>query len=1397
MVEFKAGDRVNNRYEIQRKLGAGAMGSVYEAFDLVENRIRVALKVLISDTIEDQDLWARGEYEALTRLRHPNLARMYDFGRIQGTRDYFISSEFIKGLDLYRATEYTNYEDLTDIVVQICRALEYIHSQGYVHFDIKPDNILVTRHKCATIKEGSKAVWTEESAEDAACLKPNVKLIDFGLAEKLTGSFDFAIKGTLNYLAPEMIDGGKPDRRADLYSLGVTLYQIVNRDLPFYHDTGTGGRALKRSELFEIHMKKLPEYLRAVTLRLLAEKPEERFQSAKEVIEALSSGSGVHYELETPETRSSYLHTTTLVGRQDEFNALKEYARGVFPQIQNRLGDRLEGKLRPPLILVSGEIGSGKSRLVEEFRHFLRLNYVQVYAGNCYEGRNDAYQPIVEILRQLATHLGREHAVFQRYKDALLRLLPEFRTKEDNEKPLGLRPDQEKLYFIDRIVHFLIDASRDQPFTMLLNNLHWADEMSVELLGYFLQNVREEDGVNPHNPLGLLVVATFRTDEKIPDNLRELLGSLREEKHCEEIVMRRFKRDRVKELVSAMLHLADIPDDFITAVAERTAGNPLFVVEMLKSFQELGIIRSSGSGWKVAPTAELSAIDVPANVELALLRRLENLEVLGRELMEVLAVAERAVAPNLLGLIPRFGQAPVLNHLNELEDKGFVASQVRDGEKLFGLDQPTFQEMIYRALPEAKRRRVHGEFADALRVAFAKFEDEVLEELAHHYRFSDRPDTALELALRVGDRLKRIYANEKAYEYYAYAAEMLAERELGGPQWVQTQEYMGELCLTLGRFDEATRIYNTLLGPDIAPKLGPVARGRFARQRGRVCEILGDYDHALHCYRDARDVLSAAGQESPELQLEKIWAINALGGLYVRMGKCDRAMKISIEALKIIESTSETIEHAVVFTTIGGANYYKGNLPQAIEFQRRSLEIQEKLQNVPEMILTLNSLGKSHQANAEFGEAEGCFRRAMALSDEIGDSYGRALSYNSLGWFYLEVGDLDKAEEAQAASLRLSRNYRMRQLSQENYVLQGLILQGKGEYTKAEASLFRALTALAKQGNRWELCSLLLKMAELHLKTGKHKDAERMVQDAERLSEDLGMSNLRILCALQRGRLLRVCGSAGEALDVLRSGLALVTGEVTPELTGELSYELGETLLVLRKVEEAEQFFSKAAEKAKEVLARVPAELQQAYRAKRAAWMQGAPLLPETPASPPPPPPEPPPRRKETEIREETQRLELVTRLTAEFASGIAPEECLFHALAVLTAYLRAQYGFLLRVEDEEQVRILLACDKDGKRVSQPSALVASELIGDVLGGQPIFCTNTVDDARTNEYESVFTHNLRAVVVTPLKAAGAVAGMLYIANPAAQATQDKLKTIVSSFVPIFALGLLQCRATAR
>src|SRR5690606_24469160 len=294
--------------------------------DCAERNIKVALKVLISENLDDQDIWAKGEYEALTRLRHPNLAKVHNFGRLEGTNDYFIVSEFIKGVDLFSATEYLRYDEITDIVVQICRALEYIHSQGYVHFDIKPDNILVSRQRTLGIKDGSKVQYEDvdrKKGEEDQPHKPIAKLIDFGLAEKITGSFNFAIKGTLNYLAPEILNGATPDKRADLYSLGVTIYQCVNRDLPFYQDFRFGTNYAsheKRVQLFEANMKKHPDYLRGVILKLLEESPDERFQSAKDVIQYINRNSGHVFELETEETRASYFHSPRLVGRKRELN---------------------------------------------------------------------------------------------------------------------------------------------------------------------------------------------------------------------------------------------------------------------------------------------------------------------------------------------------------------------------------------------------------------------------------------------------------------------------------------------------------------------------------------------------------------------------------------------------------------------------------------------------------------------------------------------------------------------------------------------------------------------------------------------------------------------------------------------------------------------------------------------------------------------------------------------------------------------------------------------------------------------------------------------------------------------------------------------------------------------
>ena len=170
------------------------MGTVFLCEDILQVRRKVALKVLRADRIDDSEEWSKVEYEALTRLRHPNLARVFDFGRVSDSHDWFIVSEFIRGDDLLGASTTFEENELLDIIVQICRALEYIHVQGYVHFDIKPDNILVTKEN-------------------------QMKITDLGLATDNPLQTHTMGVGTKLY-KPDEQKGQKYGKSVDIYPLG-------------------------------------------------------------------------------------------------------------------------------------------------------------------------------------------------------------------------------------------------------------------------------------------------------------------------------------------------------------------------------------------------------------------------------------------------------------------------------------------------------------------------------------------------------------------------------------------------------------------------------------------------------------------------------------------------------------------------------------------------------------------------------------------------------------------------------------------------------------------------------------------------------------------------------------------------------------------------------------------------------------------------------------------------------------------------------------------------------------------------------------------------------------------------------------------------------------------------
>ena len=264
------------RYFISRKLGAGAMGAVYLAHDRKLDRT-VAVKVLPSQSVPDQDAVARFQREAkaMAKLSHENIVQAYDSDQDQGR--HFLAMEFVEGVNLAQFLRENGPVTPTlaaDFVYQAALGLEHAHSKGLVHRDLKPSNLLLAPDHRVKILDLGLARFLQDQVGDATLTREGVGM------------------GTPDYMAPEQfVDAHHVDGRSDIYSLGCTLYHLIAGRVPF------PGSSL--SEKYAAHEKKeatpleelcpeVPAGLALVVNRMIAKRPADRFQTAREVAEALA-----------------------------------------------------------------------------------------------------------------------------------------------------------------------------------------------------------------------------------------------------------------------------------------------------------------------------------------------------------------------------------------------------------------------------------------------------------------------------------------------------------------------------------------------------------------------------------------------------------------------------------------------------------------------------------------------------------------------------------------------------------------------------------------------------------------------------------------------------------------------------------------------------------------------------------------------------------------------------------------------------------------------------------------------------------------------------------------------------------------------------------------------------
>ena len=572
------------------------------------------------------------------------------------------------------------------------------------------------------------------------------------------------------------------------------------------------------------------------------------------------------------------------------------------------------------LITIAGEAGIGKSRLVRELQACARESTqgsgIRVLEGRCFE--QDAslpYGPLLDILRGLLASIEAEdrREFLGAELDIIARLLPEIRPAGSSEGSPEIDPEQERRRLFRTLVALIVGIAREQPLLLVVEDLHWSDDTSLDFL---LQLARAAAAER------VLIVLTYRSDEVRPA-LAHFLAGLDRERLTIDWPLYRLTAAEVAEMITAIFELASPPaTEFVQPIYELTEGNPFFIEELLKSLIAAGDIFYAQGVWDRKPIGD---IRIPRSVQDAVRQRTARISDAARQMLTYAAVAGRRFDFGLLACVSGRTELEMLPLLKEVMSAQLVVEESADR---FAFRHALTQQTVYTGLLARERRILHREIADAIEATYGDAEAH-LGDLAHHYFEAGEWAKASAYACRAATRAQALYAPAEAVTGFTRAIDAAAQQSEEAPGWVYRAR--GSAYESLGSFDLARDDYERAL--NIARAAEDAADEWEALIRLGFLWTTRDYERTGDFFRRALDLARVA--DDPSLLGR---SLNRLGNWLVNTGRPAEGRTEHEAALEIFRANGN--EHGIAETLdlLGMANGICGDLVASAESSRHAIE---------------------------------------------------------------------------------------------------------------------------------------------------------------------------------------------------------------------------------------------------------------------------------------------------------------------------------------------------------------------------------------------------------------------------------------------------------------------------
>ena len=785
------------RFRLQRVLGFGGFGIVYQVFD-EKNDSTVALKALKG--VEASALYRfKQEFRRFADFRHPNLVRLYELFA-EGDQ-WFFTMEMVEGTDILhyvrgsseaipvslpvtvdlgtlpRNTQIDTASDdqpgavrtlsqppaqfqiarLRDTFQQLVTGVSFLHQSGLLHRDLKPSNVLVT-------KDG------------------RVVLLDFGLAEQTgnadtTAEADHSIVGTPSYMAPEQAAGLTVSDASDWYSMGVMLFEALTGGPPFY---GPILQMLRNKQTLEppaphSFVRDVPEDLDRLCTSLLRREPADR-PAVAQILDLLS-GQAPAKDSETTSTTS--VPFDDFVGRERHLS-----------ELWAALAD---AHTSPVTVHVHGQSGMGKTALIQRFLRHVKTREAKavVLAGRCYERESVPYKALDSLVDDLCNYLKQLPQVeverlIPRDVMALCRLFPVLQTVEAFAHARGRRVDLADSQEVRRrgfaALRELFTRLADQrPVILFIDDIQWGDFDSGILL---LELLSPPDGPP------LLLVLAYRDQDAPHNQLIQMMrpaGQTRSRLEVRELLVSELEVSEAESLARKLLGQQELAyEERVSSLVRESAGSPFFIGELVRY-----------AGWK---NAEIRSGAEDVSLESVLIARAARLSHPALLLLEAAAVAGQPLPLEVGRKVAHLSTAEQYPVLDELRSERLLRSQDSSEGLLIETYHDRIRETIVKNIAPEDLTAYHRSLATELE----SFCDTDAETLALHLEAAGDREKAAQYAIRAAFRAAETLAFDRAVRLYRWALQLCLPGQM---ETAKVQTGLGNALSNAGHGPEAAEAY--------------------------------------------------------------------------------------------------------------------------------------------------------------------------------------------------------------------------------------------------------------------------------------------------------------------------------------------------------------------------------------------------------------------------------------------------------------------------------------------------------------------------------------------------------------------------------------------------------------